>query len=398
VVNPGSIRTVTLERLALPGAAAVMAVRVPINGSESYFYTVEARRRTGNYDNWLPGDAVVIHEVQTGRSEPAHLMGTDGSTGGMWTPGETFPDATNGIQITVVSATISGYMVTVRNQFVEISGVDLAGPAQAYVEDSVMLTATVSPVNASQPVTYAWQASGQEPITRTGTTQDVITFQWSEPGTRTITVTVDNGAAHFSDVHSVVIKTVPLGVAIRGPQEILISQPYTFTAASILNEGVLPITYTWQASGMLPVTHTGGLTDTLELAWSEPGTHTITVTAQTIGFSAQDTHQVTVFIGPQSVTLEGSAQVELGLQGYPVTVYVFPLTVTLPLTYAWQVDGVDVLTHTGGLSDTLVINWAAPGVHTIQVIVTNRSGVIAQGWLEVTVTVRTYLPFAVRQE
>ena len=486
VVNPGSIRTVTLERIALPGAAAVMAVRVPINGSENYFYTVEARRRLGNYDNWLPGDAVVIHEVQTGRGEPAHLMGTDGSTGGMWTPGETFPDATNGIQITVVSATVSGYVVTVRNQFVDITGVDLAGPALAYVEDSVMLTATVSPANASLPVNYTWQVSGQEPVTRPGTTQDVITFQWSEPGTRTITVTVDNGAASFSDVHSVVIKTLPLDVSLSGPQEILVSQPYTFTAASILNEGALPITYTWQASGMQPVTHTAGLTDviqlewavtgtqtitvtarngenqataqhilsvlafplevairgpeqlllgqagiftatslydgvgpitytwqasgmqpvthtgeltdTAEFVWSEPGTHTITVTAQTVGFSAQDTHPVTVLIGPQSVTLEGLALVELGAKDYPVTVYVFPLTVTLPLTYAWQVDGGEVLTHTGGLSDTLLINWAAPGVHTIQVIVTNRSGVIAQGWMDVTVTTRIYLPFALRQE
>ncbi len=111
--------TVTLEQMALPTTSKYRLVQVPIGGSSTHFYTVEARRQTG-YDYKLPGQAVIIHEVDTARSRPANVIDADGNfntgdAGAMWTVGETFTDAANNISITVNSATATGFQVTVQN-------------------------------------------------------------------------------------------------------------------------------------------------------------------------------------------------------------------------------------------------------------------------------------------
>ncbi|MBN2549925.1 MAG: hypothetical protein JXB15_12250 [Anaerolineales bacterium] len=112
--------TVTLERLALPQTSNYRMVKIPIGGSTSYFYTVEARKRAaGSYDMQLKGSGVIIHEVDRFRGIPAHVIDIDGNgntgdAGAMWLPGETFIDSTNQITITVDSETTSGYVVTIE--------------------------------------------------------------------------------------------------------------------------------------------------------------------------------------------------------------------------------------------------------------------------------------------
>ena len=117
---PGEKVTITLEQLALPPVGNYLMARVPITGSTRYFYTVEARRKTG-YDVKLPGQAVIIHEVDTTRGNPAHVIDVDnngntGDAGAQWIPGETFSDTLHGITVTVISATTTGFVVTINNQ------------------------------------------------------------------------------------------------------------------------------------------------------------------------------------------------------------------------------------------------------------------------------------------
>lgn len=117
----GQTATIDLERQASPlsGSNDLLAT-VPIAAGR--FYTVEARCFAG-YDTAIPGEAVLINEVDTvtpGRDNPAHVVDADGNgnvndAGAMWTVGETFSDATNDIRVTVVSASASGYRVTITN-------------------------------------------------------------------------------------------------------------------------------------------------------------------------------------------------------------------------------------------------------------------------------------------
>ncbi len=91
-------------------------IKVPITGS-TRFYTVEVRDRTG-YDGNLPGFAVIIHEVNYAREEPAWLVDASdpangGDAGAMWMPGECFDDAANEISICVESITTEGYRIEI---------------------------------------------------------------------------------------------------------------------------------------------------------------------------------------------------------------------------------------------------------------------------------------------
>ncbi len=120
-ISAGNQATITLEQLALPQTGNFLMAQIPIGGSATHFYTVEVRRKVG-YDVKLPGQAVVIHEVDTTRNIPAHIVDIDGNgnTGdaaAMWLPGETFNDAANHISVQVLSATASGFVVTISNAF-----------------------------------------------------------------------------------------------------------------------------------------------------------------------------------------------------------------------------------------------------------------------------------------
>jgi len=113
-VGVGDSTTVTLERTAQPTEPGPKEVRVPIGGSSTHFYTVEARKQVG-YDVSTPGEAVIVHEVDTTREIPALVQGSDGAYGAMGTPGGVLRDAANDIGIAVTASTDTGFTVAVAN-------------------------------------------------------------------------------------------------------------------------------------------------------------------------------------------------------------------------------------------------------------------------------------------
>ncbi|MEZ4519266.1 MAG: DNRLRE domain-containing protein [Chloroflexota bacterium] len=109
---------VTLEQTTQPGPNGDLLVKVPVNGSADHFVTIEARRRVG-YDAGLPGNAIVLHDVQP-RAEPAHLIDPSNSFLGagdwaMWEPGESFAIEEGNILIRIDKATATGFEVTIVN-------------------------------------------------------------------------------------------------------------------------------------------------------------------------------------------------------------------------------------------------------------------------------------------
>ena len=110
----------TLERLNQPPVSDnLRMIRIPINGSDTHYYTVEARRLYG-YDDHLPGEAVIIYEVDTNRDTHAWLVDPNGAAdphddSAMWLPGETFEDAANHIRVRVLDNDATGFSVLVSN-------------------------------------------------------------------------------------------------------------------------------------------------------------------------------------------------------------------------------------------------------------------------------------------
>ena len=202
----GTYATLTLEQLALPQTHNYLLARIPVADSTTHFYTVEARREVG-YDVKLPGQAVIIHDVDTTRDRPAHVIDIDGNgntgdAGAMWIPGESFVDAAAGITVSVLSATPFGWVITIENGVVSLAGLSLDGPAGCTVGAACPLLAAVTPITASLPITYVWQATGQPPVTHIGGLADPITYTWDVTGVQMITVTATNGRQPLVATHS----------------------------------------------------------------------------------------------------------------------------------------------------------------------------------------------------
>ncbi len=120
-VAPGETVTITIDAMAVSSTSNYRMAIVPIPDSDDW-YTVESRKRRG-YDGNLPGDAVIISEVDTSRGEPAWSVDIDeppanyaDNDGTMFVPGETFFDPPSGIWIRVDSETPDGYVVTIGAQ------------------------------------------------------------------------------------------------------------------------------------------------------------------------------------------------------------------------------------------------------------------------------------------
>jgi hypothetical protein len=52
-------------------------------------------------------------------------------------------------------------------QKTESASVTLSGPTTGRIGTAYTFTTTVSPISATMPITYVWQATGQPPVTRT---------------------------------------------------------------------------------------------------------------------------------------------------------------------------------------------------------------------------------------
>jgi hypothetical protein len=90
-VNDGESETATIDASAFAGSPNFYVARLPIPGSSRY-YTVEVRKRIGNYDGNLPGDVVIIHYVVVG---------------------ETFTDEPENIVVRILSETANGFVVEI---------------------------------------------------------------------------------------------------------------------------------------------------------------------------------------------------------------------------------------------------------------------------------------------
>ena len=139
-----------LEQVPSTAGNYLMAV-LPVSGTR--FYTVEARTNRGYDTGRIPGEAIVIHDVDTTRNEPAHVVDASldnnpNDAGAMWLPGETFTDGPNAVKVEVLASTASGWRVRVTK-----GSAHCGGPPPAPKLISPGSTGTAN------PVTYRWNSA-----------------------------------------------------------------------------------------------------------------------------------------------------------------------------------------------------------------------------------------------
>jgi len=111
-ISSQGIYSAKLDHLTLQSTSNLRLVTIQIPSS-SRFYTLEVRDLE-DYDENLPGFAVIIHEVDTGRVEDAWLVdpvapGNGADEGAMWRVGECFNDEPHEIEVCVQAVTTEGF-------------------------------------------------------------------------------------------------------------------------------------------------------------------------------------------------------------------------------------------------------------------------------------------------
>ena len=133
------VQTLTLYDLAAaPPGSEYHLLRVPWITDPSQFYTIERRRMTG-YDQNLPGEGAIMHEVDPARGSDALVIDIDGNgncndEGAIWRSGEAFVDVPN--DFVVVFEGTDDYRTTITFSNVPSDPVYVDGGHSGYQDGS----------------------------------------------------------------------------------------------------------------------------------------------------------------------------------------------------------------------------------------------------------------------
>ncbi|MEQ1513725.1 MAG: hypothetical protein ABL934_13740 [Lysobacteraceae bacterium] len=141
-------RSVIVDRASLAGSSNRQMLILNYPDQASRYYTLEVRKRGGNYESRLAGDAVIVHEVMTTRKEPSWSMDADrppatraNNEGSMFKVGETWVSPDYAFRVTVDSQTAEGFAVTVR-----------PGPRKSLPSQQVQSPGSAKPTAVAMPV------------------------------------------------------------------------------------------------------------------------------------------------------------------------------------------------------------------------------------------------------
>jgi len=282
-----------------------------------------------------------------------------------------------------------GRLDPIRNS-VQNANVSISGPMAGMLNTAYMFTSTVTPVTTTTPIAHVWRADEQPPKTLVGGLTSTIVYTWTTPGAKTITVTIADGTANPPVAnHTIMIGAsgAPTQISFYPTGAGSTGNPVWVTAQVDPLTVTLPITYTWYADGLAPLTLVrtsllGGnwSGDSAWYAqstyrshtWNTPGAKTITLTATNTAGSIAATTVVSVNLSP-SVVVTGATSPQIGVP-YVYTATVSPVTATQPIYYSWYGTGHPWSGGSGGLSATNTFTWTTAGNKVVQVWVSNTDG------------------------
>ncbi len=324
----------------------------------------------------LPGEDGPFHMPD---GTPFYINRTTGGHTAADVPAMAQGPWSGGLKGTNENTHIHGVMSAALNSWLE-AGIE--GPGVGAIRSTYTFTASVQPAAVTLPLTYSWQASGYPPVMNTSGLTHTASFSWSEPGPKTISLTVVSleGTATASHI-------ITLYEPIRAG----------FTAAPV--SGLLPlwVTFTNTSTGAIDQSlwdFGDGLTSTLQSPAHEyrvPGAYTVTLLVSGAGASDR-------LVRPRQVTVCGL--VEADFTAHP-TSGAAPLQVTFAnrshgecFASLWDLGD--------GTSTTLmdpIHTYVTPGRYTITLAVGGPGGTAEKTkpeYILVRERSNTYLPLVLR--
>jgi hypothetical protein len=272
------VHSLTVDRVSVASTANYRMARLPI-GVTGRDYVIEVREQVGGYDGMLPGNAVLVFEVDPGRREPAWLVDADvppanyaSNEGSMWKTGEIFEDPANDIWISVDGEAPEGFDISIgfnnppdlapTPAALGFGDVEVGSPSTLVVTlsnlSTVFETAVVSDIGISDPMFSLDAGGGGSPcgtLTPTLGPGDSCTLEVEfAPDSADVfasTLTVDSNAAEPT-------LNIPLsgtGVVTGCPFEDHLILAGVVEAGVLVEEACLTIT-----AGPFEVTSTGDVT------------------------------------------------------------------------------------------------------------------------------------------
>lgn len=159
------------------------------------------------------------------------------------------------------------YAFVVTGQGVRaLTDLSIGGPAFGLPATTYVFTATVSPAEATRPITYTWRATGHPPLTTTDGLSDVVLFTWWQTGVQSVTVTALNVQNAITRTQPVIVDTPPHADFVAAPTSGIAPLSVVFT-----NTSAGGYDSSWWAFG-------DGLTSNLPdpvHVYNTPGTYTV---------------------------------------------------------------------------------------------------------------------------
>jgi hypothetical protein len=132
----------------------------------------------------------------------------------------TFTWPAPGQKAITVTATSAGRTVSATHYIsvnVPPASLSIVGPVTGVVNVPYHFYVTATPITATQPLVYVWQASEQSLQVHTGDLSDTATFSWTLPGAQTITVTAANAVGMSVNVYDIDIREPRTGLSVYLP-------------------------------------------------------------------------------------------------------------------------------------------------------------------------------------
>ena len=144
---------------------------------------------------------ITFYQQATEQTADTHCDSLSDATTFKWSTTDT-----QVITITGINAGSTTIETGTINTSVPPTTVVISGPTTGAVNTSYTFTATVSPITTTQPITYVWRATGQDPMTQTSDLSHTISLIWSVPSPHTIIVTAANAAGAVTNTHVITIQ------------------------------------------------------------------------------------------------------------------------------------------------------------------------------------------------